>query len=117
MLLLHILWEISPRLGKGQEGKSATKGEFSPFPTKESRAHLHTIATPLSGADLDFSTTESGTSASATHGEPDPGDSVQDSGHLEEGQACVFYSRCKWLWWLVYIDFPSRDCFIPEIWN
>ncbi|XP_021087670.2 short transient receptor potential channel 7 isoform X1 [Mesocricetus auratus] len=34
MLLLHILWEISPRLGKGQEGKSATKGEFSPLPDK-----------------------------------------------------------------------------------
>ncbi|GAB1298254.1 Short transient receptor potential channel 7 [Apodemus speciosus] len=93
MRLPHILWEISPRLGKGQEGKSATKGEFSPLPTKESRALLHTIATPLSGADLDFSTTESGTSASATHGEPDPRDSAQDSGHLEEGQACVFYSR------------------------
>lgn len=33
----------------------------------------------------------------ATHGEPDPRDSAQDLGHLEEGQTCVFYSRCKWL--------------------
>ncbi|XP_042134503.1 short transient receptor potential channel 7 isoform X2 [Peromyscus maniculatus bairdii] len=40
MLLLHILWEISPRLGKGQEGKPATKGEFSPSPHKGKQSAL-----------------------------------------------------------------------------
>ncbi|KAM7323034.1 hypothetical protein ACRRTK_018539 [Alexandromys fortis] len=40
MLLLHILREISPRLGKGQEGKPATNGEFSPLPHKGRKSAL-----------------------------------------------------------------------------
>ncbi|XP_026638925.1 short transient receptor potential channel 7 isoform X3 [Microtus ochrogaster] len=40
MLLLHILREISPRLGKGQEGKPATNGEFSPLPHKGRQSAL-----------------------------------------------------------------------------
>ncbi|XP_036043714.1 short transient receptor potential channel 7 isoform X2 [Onychomys torridus] len=40
MLLLHILWEISSRLGKGQEGKPVTKGEFSPLRHKGKQSAL-----------------------------------------------------------------------------
>ncbi|XP_027265404.1 short transient receptor potential channel 7 isoform X2 [Cricetulus griseus] len=80
-------WEKDGKANRPQ------KASFHDCRTKESRAHLHTVATPLSGAARDFSTTESGTSSSATRGEPDPCDSAQDSGHLEEGQFCMFYSQ------------------------
>lgn len=109
--------KFPPDWEKDGKANRPQKASFHDCRTKESRAHLHTVATPLSGAARDFSTTESGTSSSATRGEPDPCDSAQDSGHLEEGQFCMFYSQCKWLRWLVYIDFPSRDCFLSEIWN
>jgi hypothetical protein len=53
MLLLH-LWEISPRLGKGRQGGSATKGEFLPLQHKEKQSALshHCNSTLLTSSTL-----------------------------------------------------------------